>query len=223
MPTQISSPSLPRRTVWTGYVACAWALLFALEHIYWACGGSLFVGEADVRENMSQFAHNPWRYVLSWALLSGLFAILALFPLALVWPGQWLSRRSARIIAVTTGYVGIILMATYSFATGDNQTGLASLGISALGLAVALVRPRGQSIAHWMTLVAAWIFGAGMTIYGCCYTIFALSNIHAASFMAYLCAGGINWFVEGALFLAIAWLISRNGHHARRSAARQPA
>lgn len=223
MSTQPSFTPLPGRALWAGYAACAWALLFTLEHAYWACGGSLFVGEADAHESMSQFIHNPWSYVLSWTLLSGLFAILALFPLALVWSGRRFSRQRAQIIAIVAGYLGMALMAVYSFVTGDKQIGLTCLGVGVLGLLVAFVRPRGEGVAHWMTLVATWIFGAGMTIYGCCYTVLALSNVHAASFTAYLFAGGMNWLVEGLLFLATAWLVSRNGQRTRSNKAGQPA
>lgn len=209
-----AASSRTRWTGWIGYTACAWALLFALEHVYWACGGSLFLNDADARDNRSLFVHDPRAYVFSWALLSSLFAILALFPLGLIWSKQRISRWHMPAIAILAGYLGLVLMATYSFATEDKQTGWACLGVCALGIPIALVRPRGLSVARWMALVATWIFGGGMVIYGCCYIVVALANVHAASFVAYLFAGGMNWLVEGLLFLATAWLMSRRGNNA---------
>lgn len=208
-PLKTVSLKSSRRATWIGHAACAWALLFAAEHIYWACGGSLLVGEANVRDSMNWFAHNPWSYVLSWGLLVALFAILALFPLALVWPGKRIKQRHMQVIALVAGYLGMTLMAVYSFTTQNSQMGLLCLGVCIFGLAVAFLRPRTQSIPGWLVFVGNWIFGGGMAIYGCIYIIAALFHIHTDYFLLYLVGGGINWAVEGILFVAVAWMVSR--------------
>ena len=159
---------LQRWTRVMGYAACAWALLFTLEHVYWVSGGSWLLSEALARGFVSLFAQNPWSYVAGMGIIIALFAILALFPLALTWQGKQSTQRHLQWMVVILGYMGLILFAVWSFATQQTvQTvyGLASLGICVLGVGVALVRPHSQSVEHWLVLVATWIFGAGMTIY----------------------------------------------------------
>jgi hypothetical protein len=59
-------PSLLKR--WTrgiGYAACAWALFFTLEHIYWLCGGRWLLNGMYAQSAESLFVQNPWIYVLS--------------------------------------------------------------------------------------------------------------------------------------------------------------
>jgi hypothetical protein len=214
---------LKRWTRRMGYAACAWALLFTLEQVYWISGGSWLLSKANAPNVESLFAQNPWSYVFESGLLIALFAILALFPLALTWQGKQSTQRHMQWIAVILGYMGLILMAAYSFATQQTLYGLASLGICVLGVAVAFVRPHSQSVERWLVLVATWIFGAGMTIYGCGYIVIALLNIHAEYFLQYLVAGGMNWTIEGILFVTVAWLASYSERFARRTMTSQPA
>ena len=208
---------LPRLTRAMGYAAFAWGLFFTLEHIYWLCGGSWLQSQADMRSVSSAFAQNPWSYVIQSVLLSALFAILALFPLALSWQGKQSTQRHVQWFAVISGYTGLILMAAYSFATQAMVLGLASLGICVLGVGVALVHPRSQSVERWLVLVATWIFGAGMTIYGCVWIVAALLNMHSADFLQGLVQGGMNWTIEGILFVAVAWLASYSERFARQN------
>jgi hypothetical protein len=214
---------LQRWTRRMGYAACAWALLFTLEHVYWFSGGSWLVNKALDAESL--FAQNPWRYVFESGLFIALFAILALFPLALTWQGKQSTQRHMQWIAVISGYTGMILLAADGFATQQSLFVLASLGICVLGVGVALVRPHSQSAAHWQVVVATWILGAGMTIYGCSYIVTALLNIHAADFdfLTNLVAGGMNWTIEGILFLTVAWLASYSERFARQTLTSQPA
>jgi hypothetical protein len=204
-----------------GYAACAWALLFTLEHVYWLCGGSWLLSKANAPNVESLFAQNPWSYVFGSGVIIALFAILALFPLALTLQGK--HQRNVQWIAVILGYMGMILMAAYSFATQQSLFGLASLGICVLGVGVAFVRPHSQSVARWLVVVATWIFGAGMTIYGCSYIAVALLNSHAEYFLQYLVAGGMNWTIEGILFVTVAWLASSSERFARQTLTSQPA
>jgi hypothetical protein len=215
---------LTRLQRWTrgmGYAASAWALLFTLEHVYWLCGGSWLL--PGTRNMESLLAQNPWSYVFESVLLIALFAILALFPLALTWQGKHITQRHMQWIAVISGYIGLILMAAYSFATQQSVLGLASLGICVFGVGVAFVRPHSQSVERWLVLVATWIFGAGMTIYGCIWIYTALLNSHAAYFLQSLVAGGMNWTIEGILFVTVAWLASYSERFARQTLTSQPA
>ena len=217
---------LQRWTRGMGYAACAWALLFTLEHVYWVSGGSWLLSEALARGFVSLFAQNPWSYVAGMGIIIALFAILALFPLALTWQGKQSTQRHLQWMVVILGYMGLILFAAWSFATQQTvQTvyGLASLGICVLGVGVALVRPHSQSVEHWLVLVATWIFGAGMTLYGCFYIALALLNMHSAYFVQNLVAGGMNWTIEGILFVTVAWLASYSERFARQTLTSQPA
>lgn len=224
---------LTRLQRWTrgiGYAACAWALFFTLEHVYWVFGGSWLLSEALARGFASLFAQNPWSYVTIMGIILALFAILALFPLALTWQGKQSTQRHLQWIVIILGYMGLILFAVlitvYSFATQQTlQTlyGLASLGICVLGVGVALVRPRSQSVERWLVLVATWIFGAGMTIYGCFYIVIALLDMHSAYFLQNLVAGGMNFTIEGILFVTVAWLATYSERFARRTLTSQPA
>src|SRR5512142_5256 len=120
---------LTRLQRWTramGYTACAWALFFTLERVYWVCGGSWLLSEALARGFVSLFAQNPWSYVAGMGLIIALFAILALFPLALTWQGKQSTQRHLQWIAVILGYMGLILFAAWSFATQQTVYGLAS-------------------------------------------------------------------------------------------------
>ncbi len=214
---------LPRWTRAMGYVAFAWGLFFTLEHVYWLCGGSWLQSQADIRSASSAFAQNPWSYVIQSVLLSALFAILALFPLALTWQGKPSTQRHVQWFAVISGYTGLILMAAYSFATQAIVLGLASHGICVLGVGVALVRPRSQSVERWLVLVATWIFGADMIIYGCVWLATFLLNMHAADFLQSLVQGGMNWTIEGILFVTVAWLASYSERFARQTMTSQAA
>ena len=50
---------LPRDT-WVGYAAVAWALAFAVMHLYWAFGGAWLVGEDAVEQSATLLARDPW-------------------------------------------------------------------------------------------------------------------------------------------------------------------
>jgi hypothetical protein len=212
---------LQRWTRRMGYAACAWALFFTLEHVYWLSGGSWLLNRAFPVESL--FAQNPWSYVFESVLFIALFAILALFPLALTWQGKHITQRHMQWMVVILGYMGLILMAVYSFATQQSVLGLASLGICVLGVGVAFVRPHSQSVERWLVLVATWIFGAGMTIYGCIWIYTALLNMHAAYFLQNLVAGGMNWTIEGILFVTVAWLATYSERKALQTLTSQPA
>ncbi len=178
---------------------------------------------AEARNAARFFAQNPWSYMIQAVLLCALFAILALFPLALTWQGKHFKQRNLQRIAVISGYVGLILMAAYSFATQASLIGLTCLGICVLGVGVTLVRPHGQSAVRWQVVVATWIGGAGMTLYGGIWIVMALLNMHTVYLLEYLVSGGMNWTLGGLLFLTVAWLERVSERFARQTMASHPA
>ncbi|GHO46558.1 hypothetical protein [Ktedonospora formicarum] len=189
---------------WSGYAACAWALLFAAAHVYWACGGNIGLAPETSQEASVQFSANPWLYVVGWGLNIALFVIEALFPLTLVWSGksQW--------VALIAGYVGMILFAMDSLLFAHEISGcLLALGVCALGIIVGLLRPRNQSVSRWMVLFATWAFGIGMSLYGCGYCSIPLWHLFgASSFLQapYALLYGSIWLTGGILFQVSAWL-----------------
>lgn len=70
-----------------------------------------------------------------------------------------------------------------------------------------------------MVLVATWAFGVGMTLYGGAYVYLAFLQPTAEELLGYLLVGGVNWTVEGLLFVATAWLVGRDGRAYRRASA----
>jgi hypothetical protein len=192
-----------RWATWAGYAACAWGALFAAQHLYWTLTGWYEAGRLGV-----QSSHDPWAGVIAEVLSVLLFTLLALFPLALVWPFCWLSRRTLHIMLLATSYGAMILLNLSSvvFSLGF---GLYPLAICVVGGLVAFVRPRRHSIPQWMVLVATWALGVGMTLYGGVYVYLAFFQPTAEMFFIYLVIGGMNWTVEGLLFVATAWLTSR--------------
>lgn len=206
-----------RWATWIGYAACAWGMYFAAAHVYWACGGSLGLPADQVQTAGELFVKDPWNFVISWGLLSIEFAIVALFPLALIWQGKRISQHRAQVITIVSGYIGMILFAVYSFATRDIVMGLVCCGICLLGVLVGRLRPRAQSAMRWIVSVATWLFGLGMAIYGCAYIVMALLHPDAPYFLTYIFVGGVNWLGEGALFVATAILARWSPRQAPRN------
>lgn len=61
-----------------------------------------------------------------------------------------------------------------------------------------------------------------MTLYGGMWIVTALLNSHAVYLPEYLVAGGMNWTIEGRLFVTVAWLASSSEHFARETMTSQP-
>ncbi|EFH88976.1 DUF3995 domain-containing protein [Ktedonobacter racemifer] len=211
------SPSfLPSRwIVWTGYAACAWALLFAMEHAYWAFGGTWLLASGSTQELQRQFAENPASYIISWAVDVMVFAVLALFPLALIWRGKRISQSRIQIFTLIYAYASLFFFALTGMIRHDNMLVLFSLAVSVLSIPIAFIRPRNQNIPSWLVTFATWTFGIGMTLYGLSYFIVAFLNIHAGHFWTYIAAGGLNWTIEGILFMMVAWLANCGGRDAQ--------
>ena len=62
-----------------------------------------------------------------------------------------------------------------------------------------------------------------MTIYGCIWIVTALLNMHSAYFLQNLVAGGMNWTIEGILFVTVAWLARYSERFARQTLTSQTA
>lgn len=194
-----------RRALWTGYAACAWGMFFAVRHLFWLLAG---------RFGLEPTVQDTWSVMLSGIFSVLLFGLLALFPLALVWPFGWIIRRPVQISLLVASYVAMILLnlncLLFSWSGPWSGFGLYPLAACLIGGLVAFARPRQQSIPHWMILVATWVLGAGMTLYGGTYMFLAFLQPTTDRFLGYLLVGGVNWTVEGVLFVATAWLVSRN-------------
>lgn len=211
-----SHPSLPSRwIVWTGYAACAWALLFAIEHAYWAFGGTWLLESGSTQELQRQFAENPASYIISWAVDVMVFAVLALFPLALIWRGKRISQSRMQILTLAYAYASLFFFALTGVIRRDSMLIVFSLAVSVLSIPIAFMRPRNQNIPSWLVTFATWAFGIGMTLYGFSYFIVAFLNIHTGHFWTYIAAGGINWTIEGILFMIVAWLANCSGRDAQ--------
>lgn len=186
-----------------GYAACAWGMWFAILHVTLFFGGGSFTVQ-------SQFAHNPWVYGLASTLSVLLFTGAALFPLTLVWPFRWMSQSRAQSITLVLAYLGMIGFTLYELVLAQELRGaLLGIGICALGAVAALVRPGNQSLEHWMVLIATRAIGIGMTLYGGAYISLAFFQPTFEKGLGYFLLGGVNFTVEGLLFVATAWLTSQ--------------
>lgn len=169
------------------------------------------MGEAQLQDARSQFVHDRWSYVFGWAVLGLLFVCEGLFPLALVWPGgRRVGRRGMRLGAIVLGYSGAAMLVAYGLFAPDTGLVVLGCGVGALGLIVALVRPRHQPVSQWMVLVATWVLGVAMIVYGCGYVVAALGETGSELFLVYLLTGGLTWTTGGILFVATAWSSSRS-------------
>ena len=199
-----------RWTRWTGYAAFAWGMFFAAQHAYWLLAG---------RFGLEPTVHDTWSVTLSGIFSVLLFGLLALFPLALVWPFCSIGPRRLRIALLAASYVTMILLNLSSFLFSWSRPwsgfGLYPLFVCAIGGLVAFARPRDQSIPRWMVLIATWAFGAGMTLYGGAYVFLAFLQPTVDGLLGHLLVGGVNWTVEGVLFVATAWVVGRNHRFAQ--------
>ena len=99
------APGSGRRT-WAAWVACVWALLFALMSFYWALGGEL--GVNTLGSGIQSLAHDPGFIAIVWLtgvakIIGGLFALTLIYP----WP-RWLPPIWKLILAWIGG-VGLAL------------------------------------------------------------------------------------------------------------------
>jgi len=89
---------------WITYAVCAWAVLFAAPHAWWALG--VPAGFPGGRASYDFFMASTWRYVFDLVViaLSGLTVVIALVLLRP--PGQ-IARRW---IPLTTAWVGTAML-----------------------------------------------------------------------------------------------------------------
>jgi hypothetical protein len=198
-----SSPPASSWTLRVGYAACAWGLWFAAVH-FW-----LFFGPGSFRVQV-QFAHSTWVYAFASILSVLMFTAAALLPLALVWPFRWTSQRRVQQVTVILSYAALIGFIVYELVVAQ-ELGVALSGatVCIVGGAVALTRPRHETIAHRMVLTATWAVGIGMTLYGGAYIYFAFLQPTFERGLGYFLLGGVNFTLEGILFVATAWMSSR--------------
>jgi hypothetical protein len=82
--------AVPRHRRWISYAACAWAVLFAAPHLWWALG--IPAGFPGGAANHHFFMSSPWRfaYDVLVILLSGLAAVITV---TLLRPPHEVARR----------------------------------------------------------------------------------------------------------------------------------
>ncbi|GCE31850.1 hypothetical protein KDA_73340 [Dictyobacter alpinus] len=201
--TDTSSSRASRWILWVGYAACAWGIWFATLHALLFFGGGSF----DI-PNISR-----WLYILLTTLSVLLFTTAALFPLSLIWPFHWLRKSRLQMITLVLAYIGMLGFTLYELVLAKNEPGAVGFGVGVcvLGVIVAFIRPRKYNIAQWMVLIATWAIGIGMTLYGGAYICLSFFQPTFEQGLSYFSLGGINFTVEGILFVATAWLISRYG------------
>ena len=83
-------------------------------------------------------------------------------------------------------------------------------GVCILGVVVALVRPKTQRPVHWMLLIATWAVGICMMLYGAAYVYSSFFQPRFEKGLSYFLLGGMNFTIEGILFVATAWQMSRH-------------
>jgi len=72
----------PRVPAWAGYGACAWALLFAGVHFYWALGGT--AGVETIGPAVTDLAGDPWFVAIGLWGVGAVLLILAVLMVAIV-------------------------------------------------------------------------------------------------------------------------------------------
>ncbi len=150
---QAASPTRSPRAVWPAYAACAWTLVFAAVHVYWALGGTVGLPPGfTVSMNRALFVID-----LVSIPLSGVGALLAL---TLVRP--W-GRRFPRGMLLTAAWGVCTLMLLHAAPTliegGLIATGLVANDLSAEDrLSLVLYEP-------WF-LIGGTLFGTAAWCYG---------------------------------------------------------
>lgn len=93
MPDTIASESATHATSrWAAYLACFWAMLFALMSFYWAAGGTF--GVNTLGRTIQALAHDPGFIAIVWLtgiakVVGGLFALTLARSWATWLPAGW--------------------------------------------------------------------------------------------------------------------------------------
>ena len=98
-----------RGSQWVAYAAAAWALIFAVFHIIWACGWYVGLNAAEAAIAFKRPITLPYDLVVAGMCLVG--AVVALAPVR-PW-GARLPRRPVRLIA----WIGTVLVALRAVAS----------------------------------------------------------------------------------------------------------
>jgi hypothetical protein len=77
----------PWASVWAGYAAAGWALLFALRGVYWALGGEVGLGTLSRGIQQAAAERDPWLFAALWISVA-LEVVAAGLALALVRPWE---------------------------------------------------------------------------------------------------------------------------------------
>jgi hypothetical protein len=138
----VTAPTTAKRSpalAWTGYAACAWAVLFAALSFYWAAGGTAGVEMNAPAITRPVLARDPGWIAILW-ITGALKLVAGLLALALVRP--W-GRLLPRWLLLGAGWTAFAIMALYE--------GAASLLQHALMVTGAIATPAGlgETSARW--------------------------------------------------------------------------
>lgn len=106
---ETASPTRSWSSIWAGYAASVWALVFALLSFYWALGGT--AGLESVSPTTVEFVRTGSSVAVATVLATGILKLLGgVFALALVRP--WGGKFPRRGLLVS-GYAGAIVLAVH--------------------------------------------------------------------------------------------------------------
>lgn len=95
----------PTHTLWLGYAAAAWAVIFAAISFYWAAGGTALLETLGVTLRDMALARDPLAILVGGWLVGLAKLIGALLPLSLV--RGWCRLLSCRLLRALTWAAGI--------------------------------------------------------------------------------------------------------------------
>jgi hypothetical protein len=105
-----------RSSVWAGYAAAAWAILFAIRGAYWALGGTVGLGTLSEGIRQARAERDPWLFAGLWITV-GLEVVAALLALALVRPRSPVIPRRLPILGGKAVPAGLLLLLAWGAGT----------------------------------------------------------------------------------------------------------
>jgi hypothetical protein len=152
-----------QRAKWSGYAACAWALIFALMHLYWgievATTGTLTVPDRTL-------TGLPRGNNFAWVIYIGILCVLGILVAFLRFRGERMSRRT-QMSLVAVAAAALSAYVAYTFVVNGFLWLLAPGVLCAVGsiIALALIQPWGHIIPRWLLLLSCWVGGVILIVH----------------------------------------------------------
>lgn len=96
-------------SVWAGYAAATWAILFAIRGVYWALGGTVGLGTLSEGIRQARAEHDPYLFAGLWISVA-LEVVVALLALALVRPRSRVVPRRLPLLGGKTLPAALLLI-----------------------------------------------------------------------------------------------------------------